>query len=590
MKTAPLSCPRSAPRSTRRALSASILLWCGVASLTACDSFGPDGQEPAIITGQESFTPDNGDNDPPFAGPENYDWGAVPEPQLAEEVVSLDEEPCFDSLEVSDDFSETTIRLLCPAREVEVEAGDLLLSSVGSGYLLRVISVSDGDYAIHAETTPGTLSELFPDGGFFTTIDLEDPSRAPLAWGANNLYDEDGLRIRFEGASIDMGLPQLVFGTQHEGGSVVRRDLYLKMNSSISLAVSARAGAAVFKTVSKDLFTKSFPIRVVTPSFVYVGTVELTARLKVLAQILAAGQVRAGTTINTTMRVGTTYNEITNRFEDLENFETEFSANEIEVSTTRSMKLKASIDFRAEVKHYKVIGTYMEMGPYLQLAGTAECRDLDWALTTGWGGKFGAHADLYWWDINLITILWDQPFGGPLMGGNIELPVSVGGDNCDPEPVPKPEPEPEPSGEPPPDPEPADNEESESPDAGSCTPVQELACGDIISGNTATDSLATSVIDAYGINVGNYAAPELVYRWNGSAPVRFRLVEPRPTEVNHDIMIIEASPEHATCAEAESFDYGFNSVLWEGSGAVLVVVDGYNLDSGAFELEVDCNP
>jgi hypothetical protein len=387
-----------------------------------------------------------------------------------------------------------------------------------------------------------------------------------------------------------MGLPQLVFGTQHAGGSVLRRDLYLKMNSSISVAVSAQATAAVSKSISTTLFSKSFPIRVVTPTFVYVGTVELSGKLKVSANIQAAGQMRAGTTIDTTMRVGTTYNEITDRFEDLENFETEFSANEVEFSTTRSMSLKASIEFRAEVKHYKVIGTYLEMGPYLKLAGAAECSDLDWALTAGWGGKFGAHADLYFWDVNLVTIPWDQTFGGNLAEGNIALPVSVGGEDCDPEPGPETDPDPEADPDPGTDPDPETDPEPDGEGSGSCTPVQELSCGDLITGDTSSDPLATSVIDGYGINVGNYEAPELVYRWNGSGPVRFRLVRPRPTQVNHDIMIIETSGEDDACADAEGFDFGFNSLLWEGSGDVFVIVDGYNSDSGAFELEVDCSP
>ena len=82
----------------------------------------------------------------------------------------------------------------------------------------------------------------------------------------------------------------------------------------------------------------------------------------------------------------------------------------------------------------------------------------------------------------------------------------------------------------------------------------------------------------------------MVYRWNGSAPVRFRFVRPRPTRVNHDIMIIETTGENETCSDGESLHYGFNSVLWEGSGSVFVVIDGYNTDSGAFELEVDCSP
>jgi len=566
--------------------------------LAACGAPG----DPAPSVGDAPFGAADGGDDPdaPFAGPENYDWESVPAPELADDVVKLDEEPCFDSLEVSEDFSATIIYLHCPADAVDIEPGDLLVTSVGSGYLLRILSSVDGDYQILAQTTPGTLTELFPDGGFFETFALEELSRAPLQWGANDLYNADGLRLRFEGATIDLNTPQLFFGSSHSGGIVVRRDMYLRMDSSISVAVSATATAAISKTISRDLYTHSFPIRVITPTFVYVGTVQLSAKLKVKASMQAAGTLRAGTTLDTTLRVGATYNEVTDRFEDLENIEANFTPHDVTASTTAGMSIKASIDFRAELKHYSILGTYVEMGPYLKLAGDPECDDLDWDLTAGWGGKVAAHLDIWGWDFNLLTVPWSQPFGGPLAEGTVPLPFSVGGEDCDPDPDPDPDPEPDPDPDPEsdPDPDPApgtDPEPDPSDDidndgSGACTPVQELSCGQIVTGDTGGDADATSVLDGYGINVGNYEAPELVYRWNGSGPVRFRFVRPRPTQVNHDIMIIEATDEGESCSEGSSLDYGFNSVLWEGSGSVFVVVDGYHLDSGAFELEVDCSP
>jgi hypothetical protein len=565
--------------------------------LAACDAYGDFGESPGT-DGPFGSAAGGGAGDAPFAGPENYDWDSVPAPELADDVVKLDEEPCFDSLEVSEDFSLTTIYLHCPADAVDIEPGDLLVTSVGSGYLLRILASEDGDYQILAQTTPGTLTDLFPDGGFFDTFALEELSRAPLQWGANNLYNADGLRLRFEGATVDLNTPQLFFGSVHSGGLVVRRDMYLRMDSSISVAVSATATAAINKTISRDLFTYSFPIRVITPTFVYVGTVQLSAKLKVKATMEAKGTLRAGMTLDTTLRVGATYNEVTDRFEDLENIEANFTPHEVTANTKRGMSIKASIDFRAELKHYSILGTYVEMGPYLKLAGAPECADLNWDLTAGWGGKVAAHLDIWGWDFNLLTVPWNQPFGGPLAEGTVPLPFSVGGEDCDPEPEPGPEPDPDPGTDPDPDPDP-DPGPGPDPDlfddidndgSGACTPVQELSCGQRVTGDTGSDADATSVLDGYGINVGNYEAPELVYRWNGSGPVRFRFVRPRPTQVNHDIMIIEATEESESCSEGNSLDYGFNSVLWEGSGSVFVVVDGYYNNSGAFELEVDCSP
>jgi len=598
--TDPIGTPSSWRAATRRHLgliTASAFLLSLVGCVNA-DQLGygqlgdyQNDPDPTSFSGGDDPDPQGGDA--PFAGPENYAWDEVSDPEMADDVVNLDEEPCFDSIDVSDDFTSTTIHLVCPATAVEVEAGDLIVSSYGSGYLLRVLSSEDGDYAILADTTPGTLTELFPNGGFSGTFPLEDLSRAPLVWGANDIVNENGLRIRFEGATVDLNTPQLFFGTSHSGGLVARRDMYIQMDSSISLAVSASATAAITKSKSVPLATYTFPIRVVTPAFIYVGTVELTAKLSVKAEIKAAAQLRAGATLDTTLRVGSTYNEITDRFEDLENIEANFTADDVTASTSKGMSLKASIDLRANLKHYSVLSTYVQMGPYLKLAGTPECSTLDWALTSGWGGKAGAHLDVWGWTVNIISVPWDQPFGGPIAEGSIDLPVSVGGEDCDPEDDPEPDPEP-PTGDPDSDPDPGSDPdpepESTTEGAGSCSPVQELVCGQTVSGDTSSHPDATTALNGYSINVGNYDAPELVYRWNGSGPVRFRLVRPRPTQVNHDIMIIEATEETESCSDGDSFDYGFSSVLWEGSGAVFVVIDGYDNDSGAFELEVDCSP
>lgn len=533
-----------------------------VLALPACSTAELAGSQDNVPDGTDSYSDpsDNQDNldipDGGPAGPENYDWDSVAAPELAEDVVNLDEEECFDRLEVSEDFSDTTIHLFCPPSSVDIEVGDLLVSSEGGGYLLRILAAADGDYRIIAETTPGTMTELFPNGGFFGTFPLDGLSRSPLNWGTTTLYQENGLTLRFDGATIDMNQPELHFGTEHFAGEVLRRDLYLQMDSSISLSVSASATESVSHSLSHDLFSRSFPISLVTPTFTYVGEVILTARLKVSASMGVGATLRTGTTMDSTLRVGTTYNAFEDRFEDLENIETEFTAHDVELTTQRNMSLKASIDFRAEVKHYKILSTYLEMGPYLKFTAEAECSDLDWALKAGWGGRFGAHADLYFWNVNIVTIPWDEPFGGPIAEGTKELPISVGGDDCE---------------------EPA-----------SCQVVQELSCGQTITGNTGTDAQATNILDGYEINVGNYAAPELVYRWNGG-PAEFSFVDPRPTEVNHDIILLDASGDGSNCTESESLAHGHNSLLWEEGRSALIVIDGYYENAGAFELQVDCD-
>jgi hypothetical protein len=97
-------------------------------------------------------------------------------------------------------------------------------------------------------------------------------------------------------------------------------------------------------------------------------------------------------------------------------------------------------------------------------------------------------------------------------------------------------------------------------------------------------------LDAYPVNVGNYSAPELVYEWaGGAATATFSMPGARPTQVNHDIMILDGST--GTCSAEAAVDWGFSDVAFqpEGAGPFYIVVDGYNNDAGAFELQLNCN-
>jgi hypothetical protein len=97
---------------------------------------------------------------------------------------------------------------------------------------------------------------------------------------------------------------------------------------------------------------------------------------------------------------------------------------------------------------------------------------------------------------------------------------------------------------------------------------------------------------AYPINVGNYDAAELVYTWTAgtSSPVEFKLIDPTPTELNHDMIILDGSA--GQCVNTSAVAWGFNTLEFTpvAGNTYHVVVDGYDGDVGAFQLELDCSP
>ena len=126
---------------------------------------------------------------------------------------------------------------------------------------------------------------------------------------------------------------------------------------------------------------------------------------------------------------------------------------------------------------------------------------------------------------------------------------------------------------------------------GDCAPVAWLACGDGWSGSTADPNAgATNVIDFWDVAVGNYRGPEiaLAFRPGTSGEATVRFVNPDPNEVNLDVFVIRGSDE---CRSEDVFGRGFNSLDFEATGGQthFLVVDGFDGDAGAFELELECD-
>ena len=113
-----------------------------------------------------------------------------------------------------------------------------------------------------------------------------------------------------------------------------------------------------------------------------------------------------------------------------------------------------------------------------------------------------------------------------------------------------------------------------------------IECGRAVAGDTS-GPLATTWFDAYDCNVGDYGAPEIVFEFvaGSTGQASWSLVDPTPTEVDHDVMVLDAGSEHCPA-------WGGNSATFEAQAGrtYLLVVDGYHEDAGAFEAQLDCTP
>ena len=124
-----------------------------------------------------------------------------------------------------------------------------------------------------------------------------------------------------------------------------------------------------------------------------------------------------------------------------------------------------------------------------------------------------------------------------------------------------------------------------------CAPAAQLLCGEVTAADTADfNDGSTSLLDHYPVAVGWYDGPEIAYAFEAptDGDVTFRLVEPRPLLVDHDVFVL-SSPDGA-CRAEDALARGPNGLTVElaAGESVFVVVDGYLGDAGAFALAVDC--
>jgi hypothetical protein len=125
--------------------------------------------------------------------------------------------------------------------------------------------------------------------------------------------------------------------------------------------------------------------------------------------------------------------------------------------------------------------------------------------------------------------------------------------------------------------------------ADGCEPIAWVECGVSVLGDSGDPDFGrTDAIDFWPVSQGNYRGPEVAYAWEAefTGSVTWRMLHPRPTEVDHDLFVL-----NDTCSADSATARGFNDVVFsvtEGE-IVLLVLDGYNGDIGEYEALLECD-
>lgn len=486
-------------------------------------------------------------------------WNDIAEPTLQDGVHILEDTACYESVDSEDGDRVLTFHFSCDPADLGLDVGEVVVGSAHGGYLREITSVELGTNIATLETIQGRLEQVFESGGFDAHLELPNLMRFTMDHSGTELYSGS-----VGGADLTMELSQ----------AVLNFDPDLRISSEFNWFRLNRARAVLDADVELDLellarlsdelsYSRDIPLGAYTYPFAFAaGPVPVTGTLEVALKAgfstTASGSITAtaGMEANADVTVGATYRRGNSwTFTQRKTFTANRTGPDIEAEGDWTGRVY--VEIQATVMLYKVAGPDFTVEPWITGEASVDCYDLDWAFDAG--ADLGAGLNLDVWVFELDKDFGPWTVDTHIGDGTITLPFPLG-TNCGPEPS-------------------------------TCSPVGTIACGQTISGDTSSAE-ATASMGAYPINVGNYDAAELVYTWTAgtSSPVEFKLIDPTPTELNHDMIILDGSA--GQCVNTSAVAWGFNTLEFTpvAGNTYHVVVDGYDGDVGAFQLELDCSP
>ena len=548
-----------------------------------------DGQ---LAGGTFGDTPDGLPPEDPFGGGDDgsddpFDPDSIEVPEAADNVVVLEETECFSTMSLSSDWT-ITAWFTCDPLTVGIEEGDILVGTMNGGYLRQVDALSVFADHLVATTSQARLEDVLINGGFSESFVFDDGAREQIDFSGTTLWSDGAASISLSQATLNM-TPKLDLDADFGWFRLnwARAAMDIEIVGDIELSASLAAGTSASAEI--PIGTYSYPFAFMAGPVPVTGKLDLSLAAGVEAS--ASGDITATVGMESTATV-----HLEGRWDGDWHYtsERDWDATRTgpDIAAQGNMDIKVYIKPEAKVMIYGVAGPGFVVSPFLRGNAQAECWDLDWSFHGGADASVSMNLDLYAWDLSHSFGPWT--FESELGAGTVTLPFPLG-TNC----------------EDPPDVDPGDDDDAAGDDddaagddddgggtepppeaVGECTPVATIACGQSVLGDTGTDPGATTAMGAYPVNVGNYDAPELVYTWTAStsSEVEFGFVGARPTQVNHDIVILES--DGTSCNSQEAVTWGFNAVTFEPNAGTTyqIVVDGYDGDVGAFELELDCNP
>jgi len=485
------------------------------------------------------------------------DWNDADDPDgdangdevvLHDDVVLVEDSPCFVEVDVPEDRVELRFDFSCDVADLAIEPGKIVVGATGGGYLRRVLSVTSEGATLVVLTEEASLSEAVVQGSLSETL-TELGDRSLINLGNTTLFSGDigpsSAVVRLDTGYIDID-PVFVMTGHWSDGSVERfqASMGLGINGDLSASISSTNGLRY--GTSKTLSSYSWPFAAAVGPLPVVGTVNV--KVKAGFRVDAPGQVsiKMGAAGALDYRTENKYRRTTG-WSSEEVAENTWALRPPEFNISSHASARVYIRLELSVALYGVVGPSSSNTLYISTKAKPTCAGIDWKLNSGFSSRVNVKLNIL--DKFTPTKTFAKVnFTAELDSGVIPWPLNF----------------PLPCGQ------------------------EEIRCNEKVSGDTSVGYSAE--LSGYSCNVGNYDSPEAIWKWvaPSTQTVNWTLLDAVPTATNHDVMVLDGAWGLVT---ADCMTWGSNSIEFEAEEgkSYYLVIDGYDEDAGPFGAQLECS-
>lgn len=512
---------------------------------------------------------DSSGDDSPGTQPGTAPWAEVTAPKLRAGVLALDSHPCIADVLPDAEGEQLLVLRAC---SVGAELWDGITGVFGpqhGGYIRTVLSaeVTSEGWLLH--TAPASLNEMVWGGGYFEEIEFTQERRFLDISGKSlysGLYDGVDVDLSLSSGSLEV-LPELTMAAEWgcRDGAIAQEDsedcsqllrAYTKLGLryEVGLQLQAQIADAVSLSGGVNLARIDYPFSFDLMTGTVTGVLEINLHAGYSVSASSSLTATVGHEVTGLIGVEAGWDHVAGWDLELNPSGEAYMPIDPELALHGGLDGRISIRAEARIKFMGIFGPNAWVEPALVFDADADCETIDWRLYTAVDVGVGLRLDFLMFHLREEIAGWD--WERDLASGTIDLPVTLGTDCDDDAPPVTPDP----------------------PGAGECQPTGQLSPGSFMAGNTAFEGrFSANLMDSYPVAIGNYSGREAVFSFTAphDGVATFGLVDPDPTEVNHDLFVLDAQADN--CAADRAVAWGFNDVDYPlvAGQTVMVVVDGY---------------